>query len=262
VLFVSYPKSGRTWVRFMVDSYLADLHGISVANVFEVERRLDPRWRIEWTHLTGQMTYLVPFDQLDPADLPEVEGRPCVFLTRDVHATLASAYFQASYRINVFSGSPSEFVRSPLFGIRKLVAFYNLMADLRDRLASFTVLTYHSLRQDAAAGLRSVLEVLGAEIDGGRVERAVETGRFESLRRLARTPEYANTLLSPSDPGNPDSDKVRRGDDEAWRELFGEEDLRYIAQAIAELQHDAGLLQYRPASPIGRLGLGDPVLGQ
>jgi hypothetical protein len=245
----------------MVDSYLADLHGISVPNVFEVERRVDPRWRIEWTHLTGQMTYLVPFDRLDGADVQGVDGRPCVFLTRDVHATLASAYSQASYRIHVFSGSPSEFVRSPLFGIRKLVAFYNLVADLRDRFGSFAVLTYQSLRQDAAAGLRSVLEVLGAEIDEERVERVVEMGRFESLRRLARTPEYANTHLSPSDPANPDSDKVRRGDDNAWRELFGEDDLCYIAQVVEELQHDAGLLQYRPAPQIGRLGLGDPVLG-
>ena len=72
MLFVSYPKSGRTWVRFMVDSYLADLHGIPVSNVFQVERRLDPRWRIEWTHLTGQMTYLIPFDQIGAADLREV----------------------------------------------------------------------------------------------------------------------------------------------------------------------------------------------
>jgi hypothetical protein len=231
----------------MVDSYLADLHGIPVPNVFEVERRIDPRWRIEWTHLTGQMTYLVPFDRLDGADVQGVDGRPCVFLARDVYATLASAYFQASHRLDVFSGSPSEFLRSPLFGIRKLVAFYNLMAELRNRLGSFTLLTYEGLRQDAAAGLRSVLEALGAEIDGERVERAVEDGRFENLKRLARTPEYANTLLSPSDPNNPDSDKVRRGDANAWRELFGDEDLRYIAQAVAELQHDADLLQYRPA---------------
>lgn len=247
MLFVSYPKSGRTWVRFMVDSYLAELHGISVSNVFEVERRLDRRWQIEWTHLTAQMTYLVPFDQIDKLDLRELEGRPCVFLARDVHAALASAYYQASYRIHVFSGSPSEFVRSPLFGARKLVAFYNLVADIRDRFESFTVLTYESLRQDAAPGLRSVLETLGAEIDGERLERAVEMGRFENLRRLARTPEYANTHLSPTDRDNPDSDKVRRGDANAWRELFGEEDLRYIAQVIEELQHGTGLLQYRPA---------------
>jgi hypothetical protein len=231
----------------MVDSYLAELHRISVTNVFEVERRLDRRWRIEWTHLTAQMTYLLPFDELDTLDFQELEGRPCVFLARDVCATLASAYYQASYRIHVFSGSPSEFIRSPLFGARKLVAFYNLVAELRDRFASFTVLTYESLRQDAAAGLRSVLEILGAEIDAELVERAVETGRFENLRALARTPEYANTHLSPTDRDNPDSDKVRRGDANAWRELFAEEDLRYIAQVIEELQHDTGLLQYRPA---------------
>jgi hypothetical protein len=248
VLFVSYPKSGRTWVRFMVDHYLADLHGIPVSNVFQVERLVDARWRIEWTHLTAQMTYLLRFDQMRELDVSQLEGRSCVLLAREPLPTLASAFFQASYRINVFSGTPSEFIRSPLFGVRKLVAFYNLMADLRESLGSFTLVTHEGFRQDPAAGLRMVLGALGSEIDEDRVEKAVAAGNFENLKRLARTPEYANTLLSPSDPNNPDSDKVRRGDPNSWRELFGEEDVRYIAEVIAELNHGASLLQHRAAS--------------
>ena len=228
MLFVSYPKSGRTWVRFMVDSYLAGLHGIPVSNVFQVERLVDPRWRIEWTHLTAQMTYLLRFDQIRDLDLSQIEGRSCVFLAREPLPTLASAYYQARDRLGIFSGTPSEFVRSPLFGVRKLAAFYELMADLRDRFGSLTLITYEDLREDAAAGLRSVLRTLGSEIDEDRVEKAVQDGRFDNLKRLARTPEYENTLLSPSDPNNPDSDKVRRGDPNGWRDVFGEEDVRYI----------------------------------
>src|SRR5690349_7405005 len=106
VLFLSYPKSGRTWVRFLVDAYLADLHGIPVANVFEVERRLDRRWRIEWEHLTGAMIRLLPFDRVGEVDLARLDGRACVLLTRDPYATLASAYFQARDRVKVFSGTP------------------------------------------------------------------------------------------------------------------------------------------------------------
>lgn len=233
MLFLSYPKSGRTWVRFVVDAYLADLHEIPVSNVFEVERRLDRRWRIEWTHLTGAMIRLLPYDRVGELDLAQLDGRDCLFLTRDPYATLASAYFQARDRVKIFSGSPSEFVTSPLFGARKLAAFYEMVEGLRERFSSFTELSYEGMREDPAAGLRTVLEALGGEVDPERIARAVELGGFESLRRLARTPEYAGTPIAPVDPDNPDTDKIRRGGDGGWRELFGEEDERYIASVLS-----------------------------
>lgn len=237
MIFLSYPKSGRTWVRFLVDAYLADLHGLETSNVFEVERRLDPRWRIEWTHLTGAMIQLLPYDRVGEVDLSRLEGRPCVFLWRNPRATLASAYFQARDRVKVFSGTPAEFVRSPLFGIRKLVAFREMVEQIQGRFSSFTRLTYEGLREDPAAGLSTVLRVLGAEIDPERVARAVRLGDIESLRRLARTPEYADTPLAPVDRNNPDSDKVRRGDDQAWRALFSDEDVRFIDDSARNAQN-------------------------
>jgi hypothetical protein len=233
VLFLSYPKSGRTWVRFLVDAYLADLHGIEVSNVFEVERRLDPRWRIEWEHLTGAMIQLLPYDRVGEVDLSALEGRTCVHLTRDPYATLASAFFQARDRVKVFQGTPSEFVRSPLFGARKLAAFQAFVESLKDRFSSFVPLTYEGFLADPSAGLRAVLEALGAEVDPERIANAVRLGAFESLRRLARSPEYADTPIAPVDPGNPDSEKIRRGGDGGWRDLFSEEDALYIASMIS-----------------------------
>jgi hypothetical protein len=233
VLFLSYPKSGRTWVRFLVDAYLADLHGIQVSNVFEVEHQIDPRWRIEWSHLTGAMIQFLPYDRIGEVDLPSLDGRACVHLSRDPYATLASAYFQARDRVKVFQGTPAEFVRSPLFGARKLAAFQSLVQTLKDRFSSFAPLTYEGFQADPAAGLRTVLGALGAEVDPERIGRAVALGAFESLRRLARTLEYAGTPIAPVDPDNPESDKVRRGGDGGWRELFSEEDALYIASVIA-----------------------------
>jgi Sulfotransferase domain len=233
VLFLSYPKSGRTWVRFLVDAYLADLHGIRVSNVFEVERRLDPRWRIDWVHLTGAMIQLLPYDRVGEVDRSRLDGRTCVYLSRDPYSTLASAFFQARDRVKVFQGTPSEFVRSPLFGARKLAAFYALVEGLRECFSLFVPLTYESFQEDPAAGLRTVLEALGAEIDPERIGKAIALGGFESLRRLGRAAEYAGTPIAPVDSDNPASDKVRRGGDGGWRELFSEEDAAYIASVIS-----------------------------
>lgn len=233
MLFLSYPKSGRTWVRFLVDAYLADLHGIQVSNVFDVERRLDPRWRIEWEHLTGAMIQRLPYDRIGEVDLPSFDGRVCIHLSRDPYATLASAYFQARDRVKVFQGTPSEFVRSPLFGARKLAAFQSFVETLKDRFSSFIPLTYEGFQADPAAGLRTVLQALGAEVNPERIRNAVALGSFENLRRLARTPDYAGSPIAPVDPGNPGSEKIRRGGDGGWRELFSEEDEAYIKSVIS-----------------------------
>ncbi len=232
MLFLSYPKSGRTWVRFLVDAYLADQHGLQVSNVFEAERQLERRWRTEWNHLTGAMIDRLPFDQVGRMDRSTLAGRPCIHLTRDPFATLASAYFQARDRVKVFEGTPSEFVRSPLFGARKLAAFQALVEELKERFSHFVPLTYEGFQSDPAAHLRIVLDTLGAEVIPERIEKAVALGDFESLRRLARTPEYAGTPIAPVDPDNPGSDKIRRGGDGGWRELFSEEDARYIAEVL------------------------------
>jgi len=68
---LSYPMAGRTWVRFMVDSYLCHRTGLAVDNVFEVE--LDPQQpaRIVWTHLTAAMLLQRHWWEMGPIQLGE-----------------------------------------------------------------------------------------------------------------------------------------------------------------------------------------------
>ena len=65
VLFISYPKSGRTWIRFMVNSYICKLNNLSFANVFHVEKLLAPEQAIIWSHLSGAMILNLPYYQLN-----------------------------------------------------------------------------------------------------------------------------------------------------------------------------------------------------
>ena len=71
---------------------------------------------------------------MGPIQLHPAANLPWVLLMRNFHATLASAYRQAQYRIKVFHGSPSEFLRRPQFGVVKLVTFYNIWNELKTQL--------------------------------------------------------------------------------------------------------------------------------
>lgn len=76
-VFLSYPKSGRTWVRFMVDDYLCRLLAVPVPNVFEIEKLLAGTDRhIEWTHLTGAMIMRRAYYEMGPIDVRQAEACP------------------------------------------------------------------------------------------------------------------------------------------------------------------------------------------
>lgn len=233
--FVSYPKSGRTWVRFMLNTYLCRLRGLDTANVFEVEETSAADYPCKWIHLSAVMLAKMPYYAMGRMDGKAMVGSTCVLLTRQFHATLASAYHQAVNRIEVFSGNPSDFLRDPRFGAIKLVTFYNLWHHLEPHMARSAVISYDRMLEDPQPEFRRVLETFDLPIDENLVRQAVEASSFQNMKRLGTTPAYAGTVLAPKDAADPDSAKVRVGGDSGCRRLFTEDDLAYIDRVAEDI---------------------------
>jgi len=249
-VMLSYPKSGRTWLRFMVNSYLCRVLNLDCANVFEVEKQLKTTRPIEWTHLTGAMITKLPYWAMGPWRLDDAAKRvPWLVLTRNFQATLASAYFQARDRIKVFDGTPAEFLRSPRYGVIKLVSFYNMFEELRPKLTDCTLFSYEAMLADPRSALEQVVTRLGLSVDEAVLDEVVEASSFENMKRLSVTPEYTGTVIAPTDPNNPETFKVRSAG-RVKEVLFADEDLAYLDRVI----EDQFLHQDKPeyASCLGR----------
>ncbi len=234
-IMLSYPKSGRTWLRFMVNSYLCRVCQLDCRNVFEAEKLLRDRHPIEWTHLTGAMIARLPYWAMGPWKLDNTARRlPWVFLTRNFQATLASAYFQARDRIRVFDGTPSQFLRDPRNGVIKLVSFYNLFETIRPTLTNCKIISYEAVLEAPKPALKNIVETIGLPIDDTILSDVVKEASFDNMKRLSVTPEYAGTVLAPTDPTRPETFKVRSGGrDKA--QLFNDEDLAYIDRVVGDL---------------------------
>ena len=247
-ILLSYPKSGRTWVRFMIDSYLVKRNGRFVHNVFEAEK--DPivhRYhRVKFTHLMGE-------EDLNYYEMGSFKHRTTlvpkshvVLLTRNIYATLASAYNQARYRIGRVV-TPSDFIREPKEGAIKIISFYNFWLQLRSEFLSSEVFSYEALKADPKGVFRQILEAVGiSPIDERLLEEVVAQSTFQRLQVLALTDAYKDTVLGPTDhtsthrvdPTNKNSWKVREGKTHGFREVFSEEDLLYIKRLIDDLLID------------------------
>lgn len=249
-IFLSTPKSGRTWVRFMIDLYLVKRYGRSVRNVFEAE--WDPvirrSHRIKFTHLMETLCYyeLGSFKHRRTL-VPESH---VVLLTRNIYATLASAYNHVRHRLGR-DVTPSEFIREPKRGAIKTISFYNFWLQLRSEFLSAKVFSYEALKADPQGVFRQILEAVGVSpIDEQLLEEVVEQSTFAHLQELALTEAYKDTVLGPNDPAsthkadpaNKNSWKVRQGKTHGFREVFSEEDLQYIKRLIDDLLIDKSVV--------------------
>lgn len=215
----------------MFDTYMAEYFQIPVKNVFEVEEKVHYAWRIEYTHLTSAMNFHVPFYAVGCVDSKRLKGKYCVVMIRNICDTLASAYFQARYRDFAFSGTPSEFIRSHKFGALKIISFYNMLWKIRDLFERFDYFSYEDLRGDTEKTFRWFLKIAQIGVDDSIVGHVLEQSTFENMARLGMSSDYRLTWLSPVDPREENSRKMRNGGS-SGEELFNSSDLKYICGAM------------------------------
>ena len=137
-VIVSFPKSGRTWLRLLVGKALAERHGFAESDMldtFELTRRagLPPA---VFSHDGASNTEARHLRRLSPGKSDYAKKR-VLLLRRDPRDVVVSCYFQASKRRDLFTGSLSEFVRHPCYGIDKILRWYRIWEDNVDVPASF-----------------------------------------------------------------------------------------------------------------------------
>jgi hypothetical protein len=219
---ISYPKSGRTWLRVMLDELgiRPDFHhgGSSESQGLRTQDLVaGPR---EWW------------------------DRPVLFLMRDPRDTTVSAYFQATRRSRVYAGDFAAFLRDPRFGLEKAVVFHLVWLRAADRFPAFLPLQYEAFRRDPSPNLAKAAVCLGGEASPARIAAAVETGSFERMRSLEQTREGAARYgfrLTPGQADDPDSYKTRRGIVGEWKEMFSAADRGYSAEILARWRYAEGL---------------------
>ncbi|MBW2121232.1 MAG: sulfotransferase domain-containing protein [Deltaproteobacteria bacterium] len=233
---ISYPKSGRTWLRALVGKALSLELGLPG------ERILDTPFMTaaaglpvaDFTHDGSAMLDRARYQDL-PRNKKPYRGKKVVLLARGVKDTLVSAYFQATRRIEVFEGPISDFIRSDVFGVMKILTFYRIWHENRHVPRDFLFVRYEDMHRDAAAVLRKVLNFMGAGfVSRGHVLASVEYCSFENMRKAEEQNRFKTNIMSPKRPGDPESYKVRKGRVGGYIEYLSREDIEYIDRALEE----------------------------
>jgi hypothetical protein len=221
VAVISYQKSGRTWLRFMLEHT-----GV----------------RIMYDHAGAKNRLALPFEDIAQRVWDWDDWR-VVFLFRDPRDTVVSSYFEATKRLKEserYHGTISEFVRDPRYGLEKIARFnLHWLASL-ERLKAAISVSYEDLQQSTEAEFSRVLRFVTGRAPADAVHRAVAAGRFDNMRKIEvalGSKMNEGNKLGGGTPGDQESLKTRRGQVGGWRDYFDDNDRASMDQMLSSLDY-------------------------
>ncbi|MCK4791372.1 MAG: DUF616 domain-containing protein, partial [Desulfobacteraceae bacterium] len=179
VVFLSFPKAGRTWVRCFLATYLERQFGIPFNLEFPGTGNTP---RIAFKHDHAQLYQDCPGEPriLHPDML---FGKRLVVMVRDPRDTAVSYYYQKEKREGfVFSGI-DEFLLSDIYGIERQSRFVSALLDLYHKHPGPKVLlSYEQLRSNPIKHFSALLHFLLGEADQNALKEAVEETVFMRMQ--------------------------------------------------------------------------------
>jgi Sulfotransferase domain len=234
---VSYPKSGRTWFRFILSNYFARV-GLRTTDV-----TLHSMFGILPNFALDNERGIGAFDaRITKAGLPLVSvthlryqnryfgAKPVVFLVRDPRDVLVSSYFHATKHKHRFEGSISDFVFDIKQGLPDFVEYLNEWSSNLSTVPHI-VLSYEKLLADAESETAGVLQFLRVPVDLTEVKAAVEASRFEAMRDREKVEGIPDHEYDRTDA---DSMRMRRGKSDGYLDYMSAVDVAAIDAYLAE----------------------------
>ena len=240
VLVLSVGKSGRTWLRTLLNKCLSlhydvpfSLSDLNQSNhripslLYDHELWLHSTIASWWQRILGG--YVVPGRML--------AGKKVLLLCRDPRDVVVSLYFQMTKRSSKkIECNLSDFIRHDKFGIRPIIEVLNIWCRrLRDH-KSCLWLRYEDMKADPSNELLRILSFLGVEdVRPDSVQQAVAFADFKNMKRMEAKGEFGTPALRPADPSDPDSFKVRRGIVGGYVDYLSDSDVSYVNRSMASL---------------------------
>jgi len=216
VVVISYPKSGRTWLRVMLN----DLHIIPT-----------------YEHDGSQNPLNVPYWDLSE-DKSYYSRNRIIFMVRDPRDTVVSAYFQMTKRHEDYKGTISDFIRDDRYGIKKILKFHEIWHKNRDVPAGFKLIRYEDMHEDPLTVMKDLLGFLRVKkLDENKLQRIIQFYQFNNMHNLEKQGYFKKSfkgVLYPKDVNDKESYKTRKGKVGGFFEYFSEDDLEYCNQVMKE----------------------------
>ena len=233
-VIVSYPKSGRTFVRAMLARLYQLKFGIDERTLLDfpsLKRAAPEAPRLLFVHAGDAMREPSEI-KVDATDYAHAK---VVLLARHPADVAVSRYYHLKHRSRdrarrKLAELPlEEFVWTAKGGLPSIVEFLNQWAK-----ASATIVRYEDFVTEPERTLAAMTNAVGLEVTSEQIAEAAAFGRFDNLKRLEREGYFRSARLKPAKASDERSGKVRKGGSGGYRAALGEDEATRIEAYIAE----------------------------
>ena len=242
---VSYPKCGRTWVRFMLGNMFNEHFALGLDN----DQMLELKKKVHWRRLA--IPYIEMHHDADAykKHVSEIAfrtgrytGKRVLFLLRDPRDVVVSQYHQLSKRQGLVDTDLSSFIRSEDGGLPCIVKFYNEWLEHIHVTREHLILRYEDLKSDPFGQLKRLVAFFGlSDIPDTCLRNAIEASTFARMQKLEKKGAFTNERMRPKDPNDTQTFKVRKGKVGGYLDECSPDDIRFIDGYIADnLSPEAG----------------------
>ena len=233
-VIVSYPKSGRTFVRAMLARLYQRKFGIDERQLldFSMLRRAPPGIpRLLFTHAPDAMDHPDQFS----ISRSGYGARKLILLARHPADTAVSRYYHLRHRSRDrarlrLGQQPLEAFVCSKGGFPSIVAYLNLFASV----PGVVILRYEDFIANPEGSLGELASAIGLVVDRGLIEDAVEFGRLSNLKEREREGYFTSARLRRMHSEDENSGKVRQGRPGGYRAELGAERSAWIDDYIRD----------------------------
>jgi len=181
IFVLSFPKSGRTWVRTVVARYLSSRYNVD--EDIEFLHQGDSFRSPCFTHNFYDVYRYIE----EPVRLllqEQLDTRPLVLIVRDPRDVCASYFHHVKQRDKLWLGDALNFSMDSVYGIRRQAAFTDLMLSyFVEHPGPKLLLRYESLLKNPYSGFHSLLSLIDRHpVDTEALLKAIEESVFEKMQ--------------------------------------------------------------------------------
>tara|TARA_B100000131_G_C18018063_1_gene573372 strand:- start:184 stop:948 length:765 start_codon:yes stop_codon:yes gene_type:complete len=215
---ISFPKTGRTWLMYMLESIMNRLDEELILNiesshdsseiVIEDGSKTDPNLIF---HYTLRLRYL---------------RSNILFMVRDPRDVIVSHFYQVTKRTNnpLKFENISEFLRDEKLGFKRIIHFYNLWYKNKKFAKKFLLIRYEDLLNDGITELDKITTFLNIDIPISNLKKIYNNSSADKMRKL----EIGRNLKGFKYFGDTINHlKVRRAKIGSYKDELSDEDILY-----------------------------------